>query len=193
MTMKETSSHLLHIQPEDYGRELAVWLNRKHREPRSQRFIRALRLTLGLFQVRVQGHTSDAPENAPLVSGAEYRRRVGQIGKDLDGLLPKYHFGGRSLSSPAPKLHWVPVIGPGVSASLAEAVTCFLNLDSHMCLDRMRECRKCGKWFYARFRHQEFCATRCQQTYFWSTEEWKAKRREYMRRYKILKASGKVK
>jgi hypothetical protein len=52
--------------------------------------------------------------------------------------------------------------------------------------DRVRHCQSCGKWFFARFKHQEFCKTKCQQKHYWSSERWRAHRREYMRRYRQL-------
>jgi len=53
-------------------------------------------------------------------------------------------------------------------------------------IHRVRRCLKCKKWFYARFRHQQFCSTRCQQSHYRSSEEWKAYRREWMRQYRRL-------
>ena len=58
-----------------------------------------------------------------------------------------------------------------------------LNLARSGQIRRLRRCSNCGKWLYARFRHQEFCSTKCQQKHYTQTEEWKAHRREYMRDY----------
>lgn len=52
------------------------------------------------------------------------------------------------------------------------------------CLTRLRRCLRCHKWLYARFRHQDFCSTKCQQKHYATSPEWKAKRRDYMRRYR---------
>src|SRR5208282_981498 len=41
--------------------------------------------------------------------------------------------------------------------------------------------RECKKWFFARFLHQEFCSTRCQQRAAHSTQTWKEKRKRYMK------------
>ena len=51
-------------------------------------------------------------------------------------------------------------------------------------LDRLRPCSCCHKWLYAKFRHQTFCSTKCQQKYYARSGEWKKKRREYMRWYR---------
>lgn len=53
-------------------------------------------------------------------------------------------------------------------------------------LPRIRHCKQCQKWFYARFKHQEFCQTTCQQANYKSSEQWKEHRRGYMRRYRQL-------
>jgi len=51
-------------------------------------------------------------------------------------------------------------------------------------LNRLRRCQRCHNWLYAKFRHQTFCSTKCQQKHYAQSEEWKAKRREYMREYR---------
>lgn len=48
---------------------------------------------------------------------------------------------------------------------------------------RVRKCKNCARWFFARFRHQAYCQEKCQREHFRSSEEWKEKRRVYMRRY----------
>ncbi len=51
-------------------------------------------------------------------------------------------------------------------------------------LNRLRRCQRCLKWLYAHYRHQNFCSTTCQQTLYRTSAEWRAKRRDYMRRYR---------
>jgi len=51
-------------------------------------------------------------------------------------------------------------------------------------LNRLRRCLHCKKWLYAKFRHQDFCCTNCQQKHYAKSPEWKAKRRDYMRGYR---------
>jgi hypothetical protein len=58
---------------------------------------------------------------------------------------------------------------------------------------RIRRCSKCSKWFYARFRHKKFCSANCQQSHYRSSEEWKAHRRRWMRRYRAIKQLPNVK
>lgn len=59
-------------------------------------------------------------------------------------------------------------------------------------LDRINRC-DCGKWYFARFRHQRSCSAICRRNLYEKTEKFKAKRRKYMRKYYRLKNSGKVK
>ena len=41
---------------------------------------------------------------------------------------------------------------------------------------------RCGKWFYARFEHQRFHSTQCQERTFKTSPAWKKQRSEYMKR-----------
>lgn len=63
------------------------------------------------------------------------------------------------------------------------ALEVILRLTQIGYLTRLKRCSHCQKWLYARFRHQEFCSTPCQQKGYTQSERWKAHRREYMRRY----------
>lgn len=59
-------------------------------------------------------------------------------------------------------------------------------------LDRINRC-DCGKWYFARFRHQHSCSAACRRHVYETTEKFRAARRKYMRKYYRLKNSGKVK
>lgn len=65
----------------------------------------------------------------------------------------------------------------------AQALEIILNLARAAHLNRLRTCTRCQRWLYAKFRHQAFCSTKCRQMQYTRTEEFKAKRRLYMRRY----------
>lgn len=58
---------------------------------------------------------------------------------------------------------------------------------------KIRRCKQCMSWFFARFSHQEFCKTSCRRKHFEGTEKFKEERRKYMRAYYKLQRSGKVK
>ena len=68
-----------------------------------------------------------------------------------------------------------------------EALQIILKLTQIGYLTRLRHCAYCHKWLYARFRHQVFCSTKCQQGHYTKSEQFKAHRRRYMRdRYQSL-------
>jgi len=65
------------------------------------------------------------------------------------------------------------------------AAVAVLVLDQNSRVDRVRECRYCQTWFYARFKHQKFCsyrAKKCQWKHFHS-DDWRKQNRERNRKY----------
>ena len=64
------------------------------------------------------------------------------------------------------------------------ALRMILDFASAGYLNRLRRCLHCRNWLYAKFRHQDFCKTECQQKHYAKSPEWKAKRRDYMRGYR---------
>jgi hypothetical protein len=64
------------------------------------------------------------------------------------------------------------------------ALVKLLHLADRGLIDRVRKCAKksCGRWFYAKFRHQRFHSERCQQETFKGDPNWKKQRAEYMKR-----------
>lgn len=96
-------------------------------------------------------------------------------------------------------VRWSPVVASGASSSKAISwgeVTCILailelakrGLSSHI-----RKCQQCFGWFYARFRHQRFCSSPCQQRNYWKSPDGKLRRRQYMRRYRKLTEAKRAK
>jgi hypothetical protein len=75
--------------------------------------------------------------------------------------------------------------------SPTEAVELVLKLTDIGELTRLRRCSHCTQWLYAKFRHQAFCSMKCQQKHYTQTDEWKARRRAYMRNYYRKNFSGK--
>ncbi len=55
---------------------------------------------------------------------------------------------------------------------------------------RIRTCKNCGEWFFARLRHKEFCGEDCQQAFNRSKPEFKKHRANYM--YKWRREEGLV-
>ena len=65
----------------------------------------------------------------------------------------------------------------------SEALELILKLTQVGDLSRLRRCTQCKEWLFARFRHQAFCSTKCQQKNYTQSEAWKAHRAAYMRNY----------
>ena len=68
----------------------------------------------------------------------------------------------------------------GIDFDEEDAILRIMDLAREGILSRVRRC-SCGDWFFAKFSHQKFCCTRCQQDYYRSSEEYRAKRRLYMK------------
>lgn len=67
-----------------------------------------------------------------------------------------------------------------------------LDLAKMGLVDRISLCI-CGKYFFQNLENQRFCSGPCRHKNYEQSEEFKARRREYMRKYYKLKTSGKVK
>jgi hypothetical protein len=74
-----------------------------------------------------------------------------------------------------------------------EVVLAILVLARDGRLDRLKQCKQCHEWFYARVLHQEFHELKCQQAFYKSSDEWRAHRRLWMQDYRRAKESGCVK
>ncbi len=74
-------------------------------------------------------------------------------------------------------------------ALVARQVRCVLQLIAQGAIMNVRRCQECTKWYFARFSHQEFCSGSCRGKHFAKTEDFKQKRRDYMRRYYRRKKS----
>jgi hypothetical protein len=67
----------------------------------------------------------------------------------------------------------------------AKAALAVLVLEKKNRIDRVKRCLHCQLWFYARFKHQKFCADptkKCQWDHYHSPE-WRKKNRERNRRH----------
>jgi hypothetical protein len=73
----------------------------------------------------------------------------------------------------------------------AEAVHSAMRLAEVNELTSLARC-PCGRWFFAIRRTQRSCSSNCRHRLYEQTEQFKAKRRKYMRQYYRLQHSGKV-
>jgi hypothetical protein len=117
-------------------------------------------------------------------------------GLDLEGLLSRYWVSPLIIpySGAVRVAYRVRKSKGNTSARIAEteAVMCVLQLALRDELDRVRGC-DCGKFFFAHRIDQRYCSTKCRVRFNQSSEEFRAKRRTYMRKLYRLKKSGKVK
>jgi hypothetical protein len=70
---------------------------------------------------------------------------------------------------------------PPFPVSEPRVIQKLLELSRKSCLKRIRACRECDRWFYAKFSHALFCSQQCQQKHFRTSETFKKHKREYMR------------
>lgn len=66
--------------------------------------------------------------------------------------------------------------------SEANVVLRILNLAAAWELERVRQCRRCSKWFYAERSHQKFCSMKCRLDSYSKSPKYKNYRKAYMRR-----------
>jgi hypothetical protein len=75
------------------------------------------------------------------------------------------------------------ILGPSTEAGYAALAA--LVLEKKDRIDRIKQCLHCRNWFYARFRHQQFCSDRrkkCQWNHY-HTPEWRKLHRERNRKH----------
>jgi hypothetical protein len=131
-----------------------------------------------------------APEKYKLQVDIEYRRRWLNEQLALNRFLPYvwHNSLGRWMviwrtQSRTPRKTYR--LRPGVlDMDDGAAIQLILDLARAGYLTRLRRCQCCRKWLYARFKHQGYCSTKCQQKHYSQSPDWKAKRRDYMRKYR---------
>jgi len=119
-----------------------------------------------------------------------YPRRVNSLLEELNTRLENYPRIPRlSIENGAWAFGALPWGNP-VSESIV--VQWLIRLTSEHLLDRVRRC-VCGKWFFAARNQRKSCSPKCRHKLYEQTEEYRRKRRKYMRDYYQRYLSGKVK
>ena len=167
---------------------LVQWLNANPGK-RGERLSRLLRILRDL-RVLEQESRSDT---------WDYRDLLLQFAE----VISDYHLTPKLVVLPAEEMwqiKWTPVRRnatkrPGRRKRFEEGdgLMALIDLGKSGLATRVRQCRHCNKWFYARVEHGRFCRRECQQEYFRHSEEFKLTRREYMRRYRNLQRTRHVK
>ena len=179
-------------------RDLVQFLNKARTAP-GKRIVKILEKMLELEEM-----TKPIKPEEPMITAIEWKRTAKKYEMHwdievrtamLERELSKYQFtphaevvmggGGRSPSQWA--VWWRGNSKSGLEKGLrmqaSEALELILKLTQAGDLNRLRRCPQCQKWLFARFGHQAFCSTKCQQKNYTQSEAWKAHRRAYMRRY----------
>ena len=113
-----------------------------------------------------------------LASALNHRLRRYKLSPWYWGTVGRYPILGWWSGKNRPKDEDDP--GEDVWFTEEDAIIAIIDLAREGLLCKIRRCH-CGDWFFAKFAHQKFCCTRCQQAYFRSSEDYKADRRAYMR------------
>jgi len=87
------------------------------------------------------------------------------------------------------RVSWSLATDESPMAFLAVQVRWVLQLIDQGAIQNIRRCQQCTKWYFARFSHQEFCSNSCRGKHFAKTDDFKQKRRDYMRGYYRRKKS----
>lgn len=66
----------------------------------------------------------------------------------------------------------------------SDVVRKILELSENGMIHQLQRCAQCSKWIFKHFPHQRFCSTPCQKLRFSHGEEFKRKRRDYMRKHR---------
>ena len=172
-------SHTRTYTGESEANALIEWLNQT---PRGYRQVEQL-----LTELAQLGEALDALAAADLQSrrrraNPEALRTFKQSTRRVQRILDGYRFRPNVMGGGGPQS--ICAFTWSGNRPGWEAVLRIMELGERGLLWRVRRCRQCGKWFYARLRHKHFCSVRCQQAHYKSSAEWREHRREYMQRYR---------
>lgn len=178
---------------------LVAWLNRvsqKKRAPVVVLYRRLLNVLLGPQAKDISGHEGVAViRNANL--GLDVIRGKSGYGREIKELrteLKKLHRWPEltfvDLGTAKLDFRWTSN-DETVQAKLALVELAMIGKGM---LLKLRPCKlaSCRKWFFARFKHQWFCSTPHQQSFYRQGPEWKEHRRKWSKQYRKVKASGLV-
>lgn len=80
----------------------------------------------------------------------------------------------------------------GITPRECRTVQSVMRLAELGALHRLKTCKHCGVWLFARFTHQQFCSKNCQVKHNAASDQWKEYKRNKAREYYHLHRSGKV-
>lgn len=190
--MPKSKSHMSHsFLGEEEARPLVEWMNRvgkKRRKPVEDLLKRLLRVMIGPQEQEI-----DRADKQPYLAVVRNRMPYAQAVKDLQRELKRLHRWPELtlVRSPEARVYFRWTSGD-------ETVNAKLSLVELAAMDlawRLRPCKlaSCGKWFFAKFKHQWSCCPAHQQSFYRQSNEWKEHRRKWSKEYRKVKASGLVK
>ncbi len=177
---------------EPWSTNVILWLNQGRgtdlgrNTPASRQrildLLRSFNLTLSLIESA--GRDADLINRPP--------RKLSRLLVELNERLLRYETGPTAYIELNGSLAVEDALaGPGpVGENLAAHAV--IQLAKKSLLPRVRQC-VCGNYFFANFNHQRSCSAACRHKIYERTEQFKERRRAYMRTYYRLKISGKVK
>jgi len=184
------------LASENTPEQVISWLNAGRKSPAKSRITRIIQL---LRQQKALASLGEAKTDAERLRQLRLVKFVsGSSPLELDDLLARYWVSPRVLFfREGPRMLYATTDTHGKPKEKIErneiaAAMCVMHLAVRDELDRVRKC-DCGKFFLARRLDQLYCSTKCRVRYHQSSEEFKAKRRKYLREWYRLKKSGKVK
>lgn len=195
---------------ENISDDLVHWLNETQRRPENRRVATLLRAAQDLQHV---WRTGDFPRlnlrtlrmKRPTRAQRASQKRYCKLASRLNRLLSRYRFRPRYRYNSGNRMR-ISWNSPFKSARIqigtwaggnfdtypfaeGDAIQSVVRLAESGYLGRLRTCH-CGNWLYARVKHKRFCGTACQQSRFRRTDEFRAIRRKYMRRYREKHTGG---
>ena len=192
-----------HVSQREYAGEhisqpLLDWLNRLKRTAEHQRIERLLMNLSVLRRHHGEGAWSNSLRAkypklrgltwpvVPSMMGREFNRALRAARKELSRhrMWPDVNSFTDPVSESAGSK--VDFIWNTENSPASDAVLQIVLLGREGLLWRVRQCPACQRWFYARFRHQNYCTMRCQQGHYKRSPEWREHRRKYMRKYRQL-------
>lgn len=180
------------------------WLNTT-KEDENRRIVQIIKLAKELQGTR-QRYRSRAvdlltwrvagPRKPPKKERASMRRAM-RLANNLRKLMTNYTFhpqlrplrgrfyvGWQSISIVNAPFIKIRLDGDLFTICEGDVILKIVDLADKGSLHKIRVCANCSRWFFGRVKHQAYCDQRCQQSNFRMSEHFRARRREYMRKYR---------
>jgi ribosomal protein S27AE len=181
--------------------QLSCWLEKTQGTARNRRVDRLIRLIhrlLSTFQFPVHVQYEELlPRKQRSFPIPSLTKEAEELSGELRRCLAAYRFSPTFVcvsSTGSAIMYWRPV--GRVSKDFlddqgqlpygeAQAVSDIVHMAEIGCIDRVRRCLNCGKWFFAQFLHRWYCTSKCQQKAYRATPTYKQNKRDYMRKNRL--------